>query len=128
KIDTTFVAPQVDPTNWKLTVGGMVDHPFELTYDELLKLPQVEEMVTLSCVSNEVGGDLVGNARWQGVRLADLLDRAGGQPGATQIVGASVDDFTAGFPTAIGTDGRVAMVAIGMNGEPLPINHGFPAR
>jgi DMSO/TMAO reductase YedYZ molybdopterin-dependent catalytic subunit len=128
KIDTTFVAPQIDPTTWTLKITGMVDHPFQLTYDELSKLPQIEEMVTLSCVSNDVGGDLVGNATWQGVHLTDLLNRAGVQPGATQIVGKSVDDFTAGFPTSIGTDGRVAMVAIGMNGEPLPINHGFPAR
>jgi hypothetical protein len=88
----------------------------------------VEEAVTLSCVSNEVGGDLVGNARWQGVRLADLLERAGVQPGGTQILGVSVDGFTAGFPTDVGLDGRVAMVAVGMNGEALPVAHGFPAR
>ena len=82
----------------------------------------------MSCVSNEVGGNLVGNAVWQGVPLADLLERAGIQDGATQIVGRSVDDFTAGFPTEIGLDGRTALVAVGMNGEPLPAAHGFPAR
>jgi DMSO/TMAO reductase YedYZ molybdopterin-dependent catalytic subunit len=127
-IDTALVKPQVDPASWRLSVGGMVDRPFDLGFDELLAMPMIEESVTLSCVSNEVGGELVGNARWQGVRLADILDRAGVQAGATQIVGISTDGFTAGFPTAVGLDGRVAMVAVGMNGEPLPIAHGFPAR
>jgi DMSO/TMAO reductase YedYZ molybdopterin-dependent catalytic subunit len=88
----------------------------------------LEEAVTLSCVSNEVGDDLVGNAIWRGVPLADLLDRAGVQPGATQVIGRSVDDFTTGFPTEVALDGRPAMIAIGMNGEPLPAAHGFPAR
>ncbi len=106
----------------------MVDNPFEITYDELLALDAVEEVVTLQCVSNEVGGDLVGNAVWQGVPLSVLLDRAGVQPGATQIVGRSVDRFTAGFPTELVGDGRVAMLAYAMNGEPLPARHGFPAR
>ena len=87
-----------------------------------------EDTVTLQCVSNEVGGNLVGNATWQGVRLATLLDRAGVQAGATQIVGRSVDGFTAGFPTEVGLDGRTALVAVAMNGEPLPAEHGFPAR
>src|SRR3546814_20746052 len=88
----------------------------------------VEEVVTLSCVSNEVGGDLVGNAVWLGVPLADVLERAGVQDGASQIVGRSVDGFTAGFPTDVALDGRVAMVAIGMNGEPLTARHGYPDR
>ena len=104
----------------------MVDHPFELTYDELLAMPMVEEPVTISCVSNEVGGDLIGNAVWRGVPLPTLLERAGVQPGATQIVGRSVDDFTVGFPTELALDGRTALVAVGMNGEPLPAKHGFP--
>ncbi len=91
-------------------------------------MSDVQELVTLSCVSNEVGGNLVGNAAWQGVRLATLLDRAGVQAGATQIVGRSVDGFTAGFPTEVGLDGRTALVAVAMNGEPLPAEHGFPAR
>jgi DMSO/TMAO reductase YedYZ molybdopterin-dependent catalytic subunit len=127
-IDTALVKPQVDPATWRLRITGLVDHPYELSFDDLLQLPMIEEAVTLSCVSNEVGGDLVGNARWQGVRLADVLDRAGVQPAGTQIVGISTDGFTAGFPTAVGLDGRVAMIAVGMNGEPLPIAHGFPAR
>ena len=84
--------------------------------------------MTLSCVSNEVGGDLVGNAIWLGVPLLEILERAGVQEGATQIVGRSVDGFTAGFPTEVALDGRPAIVAIGMNGEPLPAVHGFPAR
>src|SRR3546814_7087371 len=88
----------------------------------------VEEVVTLSCVSNEVGGDLVGNAVWLGVPLAAVLERAGVQDGASQIVGRSVDGFTAGFPTDVALDGRVAMVAIGMNGVPQTDRHGYPAR
>ncbi len=84
----------------------MVDRPFELTFADLLELDQVEADITLSCVSNEVGGDLVGNARWQGVPLVDLLDRAGVQAGATQIVARSVDGWTGGFPTEAAGDGR----------------------
>ena len=112
--------PQVDAATWKLTINGMVDNPLTFTYDELLAMRLVEEPVTLSCVSNEVGGDLVGNAVWRGVPLTTLLDRAGVHPGATQIVGRSVDDFTVGFPTEQALDGRTALVAFGMNGEPLP--------
>ena len=128
RIDTALLTPDVDPSSWKLQINGMVDRPFSITYDELLALATVSEPVTLQCVSNEIGGNLVGNAVWQGVPLSVLLDRAGVQAGATQIVGTSVDGWTAGFPTALGTDGRVAMVAVAMNGEPLPVAHGFPAR
>jgi len=128
RIDTALVVPQVDPADWKLQITGMVDRPYSLTFDELLALPQVEEAVTLQCVSNDVGGDLVGNARWQGVPLKAILDKAGVQAGATQIVGKSVDGWTAGFPTDVALDGRIAMVAVGMNRELLPITHGFPAR
>ncbi len=128
RIDTALVVPQVDVAHWKLSVTGKVDHPFTLTFDDLQALDQVEEAVTLSCVSNDVGGDLVGNARWQGVPLRTLLARAGVQKGGTQIVGRSVDGFTVGFPTAALDDGRTALVAVGMNGEPLPTVHGFPAR
>jgi hypothetical protein len=106
----------------------MVDRPYTLTYDELLALESVEDIVTLQCVSNEVGGNLVGNAAWQGVPLAAVLERAGVQAGATQIVGRSVDGFTAGFPTEVGLDGRTALVVYAMNGEPLPARNGFPAR
>ena len=128
RIDAALSTPQVDPNGWSLKITGMVDEPFELTYDEILEMDLVERVVTLSCVSNEVGGRLVGNAVWQGVPLDQLLERAGVQPGATQLVGRSVDDFTAGFPTELIHDGRTAMLAIGMNGEPLPVRHGFPAR
>jgi DMSO/TMAO reductase YedYZ molybdopterin-dependent catalytic subunit len=128
RIDTALIVPQVDVDTWRLSIDGMVDSPFSLSFDELLALPMVEETVTLSCVSNEVGGSLVGNALWQGVRLRDLLDRAGVQADATQIVGRSTDGFTVGFPTEVALDGRTALVAVGMNGEPLPVNHGFPAR
>jgi DMSO/TMAO reductase YedYZ molybdopterin-dependent catalytic subunit len=128
RIDTALVVPQVDPAGWKLRIGGLVDNPYELTYDEILAMDLVETSVTLSCVSNEVGGDLVGNATWLGVPLRDLLDRAGVQSEGTQIVAVSVDDFDAGFPTELAYDGRTALLAVGMNGEPLPISHGFPAR
>ena len=128
RIDTALTVPQIAPDDWTLRITGMVDNEIELTLADILDRPQVEEIVTLSCVSNEVGGDLVGNARWQGVLLADLLAEAGPQDGAEQVVGVSVDGFTAGFPLEVAMDGRPAMIAIGMNGEPLPVVHGFPAR
>ncbi len=127
-IDTALSYPQIDPQDWSLRIHGMVDREVEISFDELLDLGLVREQVTLSCVSNRVGGRLVGNAEWVGVPLATVLDRAGVQPGATQIVGRSVDRWTAGFPTEVALDGRIAMVAVQMNGEPLPISHGFPAR
>jgi DMSO/TMAO reductase YedYZ molybdopterin-dependent catalytic subunit len=129
RIDAALVIPRVDVESWRLGVTGMVDRPLELTYDDLLELPLVEQHVTIACVSNPVGGNLVGNALWTGVRLRDLLEMAGVQEGATQIVGRSVDGFTAGFPTSWALEpAREALVAVGMNGEPLPAQHGFPAR
>lgn len=128
KIDTALSVPRVDLDAWSLKITGLVDRPYELTYDDLLDLPMVERYVTLSCVSNSVGGGLVGNAKWLGVPLSDILDRANVLPGADQIVGRSVDGFTVGFPTEAAFDGREALVAVGMNGEPLPFDHGFPAR
>ena len=128
RIDTALIVPQIDPEKWSLRVEGAVDRPFTLTYAELMAMPQIEADVTLSCVSNEIGGDLAGNARWQGVLLSELLERAGLRRGATQVLGRSVDGFTAGFPTEVALDGRDAMVAVAMNGEPLPAAHGFPAR
>lgn len=128
RIDTAFTIPRVDPGSHRIAFTGMVDHPFELTFDELLDLADTEVDVTLSCVSNEIGGDLVGNARWLGVPLARLLDRAGVQAQADQIVGRSVDGWTGGFPVEAAFDGRPAIVAVGMNGQPLPARHGFPAR
>jgi DMSO/TMAO reductase YedYZ molybdopterin-dependent catalytic subunit len=128
RIDTALVPPRVDLDRWRLRITGMVDRPFEVTYAELMSMPQVEADITLSCVSNEVGGNLAGSARWQGVPLADVLQRAGVRSGATQIVGRSVDGWTSGFPTEMLSDGRAALVAVGMNGRPLPLAHGFPAR
>jgi len=128
RIDTAFTIPQVDPATWSMRIKGMVDNELTFTLDDLLARATTQADVTLSCVSNRIGGDLVGNARWTGVPLQDLLDEAGVQPGGTQIMSRSVDDFTAGFPTSLAGDGRTALVAIGMNGEPLPTRHGFPAR
>jgi DMSO/TMAO reductase YedYZ molybdopterin-dependent catalytic subunit len=128
RIDTALAIPRVDAARWRLAVRGRVDRPFELSYDDLLALDMVEEAVTIQCVSNEVGGDLVGTARWQGVPLLPLLERAGLHDDATQVVGRSVDGWTAGFPTEILRDGRSALLVVGMNGEPLPPRHGYPAR
>lgn len=128
RIDTALVVPQVDPETWSLSIGGMVERPLRFTLEELLALPQVEADITLQCVSNEVGGPLVGLARWQGVRLSDLLERAGVRPGAEQVVGRSVDGWTGGFPIEYAAADRFTMVALGMNGELLPVDHGFPAR
>ena len=129
RIDTALLVPRPELATWRLRVTGMVAQPFELTYDELTAMPLHEQFVTIACVSNEVGGDLVGNALWSGVRLKELLDRAVISPAATQIVGRAVDGFTVGFPTAWAiADDREPLVAVAMNGEPLPANHGFPAR
>ena len=127
-IDTAIGVPQVDHRTWSLSFTGRVDNPFSITYDELLAMPLVERYITLCCVSNRVGGGLVGNAKWLGVPLRTLVERAGVRRDGNQLVGRSVDRFTVGFPTAAVFDGREALVAIGMNGEPLPLKHGFPAR
>ncbi len=129
RIDTKLLVPRIDATSWSLKINGMVEHELQLSYNELLDMPLVERYVTISCVSNEVGGALVGNAKWTGVHLRDLLDRAGVRTGATQVVGRSFDGWTAGFPTQWLTGpGEGAMVAVGMNGETLTPDHGFPAR
>ncbi|MGF1597644.1 MAG: molybdopterin-dependent oxidoreductase [Acidimicrobiales bacterium] len=128
QIDTAVLTPQVDPADWELRIVGMVDRERTYTYRELLERATTVEPVTLSCVSNEVGGNLVGNAVWQGVPLVDLLDEAGIEAGATQIASRSVDGWTCGFPTELAYDGRTALVAVAMNDEPLPLRHGFPAR
>lgn len=128
RIDTALTVPQVPRESWRLSIDGLVDTPIELTYDDLVARPMVERYVTLSCVSNPVGGDLVGNALWQGVLLADVLDEAGVRPDAEQLVSRSIDGWTCGTPVEAVMDGRDAMLAIGMNGEPLPARHGFPVR
>ncbi len=128
RIDTALVVPQVKVDSWKLSVAGMVDRPMEFTFDDLLARPQIERQITLSCVSNQVGGDLVGNAVWQGVLLKDILEEAGVQDGAEQVVSKSIDGWTCGSPLESIMDGRDAMLAIAMNGEPLPARHGYPVR
>jgi len=128
RVDTSLEAPQVSPDGWSLKIKGMVDQELTFSYQDLLDRPLVERDITLVCISNEVGGPYAGTARWLGVPLADLLHEAGVQAGADQLVSRSVDGWTAGTPTSVVLDGRDALVAIGMNGEPLPVNHGFPAR
>ncbi|MEE8330325.1 MAG: molybdopterin-dependent oxidoreductase [Acidimicrobiia bacterium] len=128
RVDTALTVPQITEETFSLRVWGMVDQELTLTYDNLIARPQIEADITLACVSNTVGGALVGNARWQGVRLDELLAEAGVDSGADQVVGRSVDGYTCGFPVAAATDGRDAMIAIGMNGVRLPLEHGFPAR
>ncbi len=127
RIDTAFVVPRVSIDDWQLKVTGMVRKPLTLSFDDLLARPMIETDVTIACVSNEVGGGLVGNARWLGVRLDDLLEEAGIEPDADQIVGRSVDGWTGGFPVDV-LDGRDAIIAVAMNGEPLSPSHGYPAR
>jgi DMSO/TMAO reductase YedYZ molybdopterin-dependent catalytic subunit len=128
RIDTALVVPQVDPDTWELSIHGRVRRPYTISFAELLARPMVERYVTLCCVSNEVGGGLVGNARWLGVPVAELLAAAEPLPGADQVVSRSVDGWTCGTPTAALTDGRDALLAVAMNGEPLPLEHGFPVR
>ncbi|MDQ1175940.1 molybdopterin-dependent oxidoreductase [Microbacterium sp. SORGH_AS_0421] len=128
RIDTALVVPQVDPATWTLRVHGMVEQEVVLRWDDLVALPQKETVATLACVSDEVGGSLIGNARWLGVPLRDILERAKPTAEADMVLSHSVDGFTASTPLEALTDGRDALLAIGMNGEPLPIEHGFPVR
>lgn len=128
RIDTALSFPRINLSSWKVEIGGMVDKPLTLTYNDLLARPQTERIVTLCCVSNEVGGEYISNASFQGVMLADLLNEAGVQSDAEQVFSTSLDGWTCGFPVAVALDGRDAMIAVGMNGEALPLEHGFPAR
>ena len=128
RIDTALVVPQVDPQTWTLRVHGMVEEEVTLTWDELLESDLVEAWVTLACVSNPVGGDLIGNQKWLGMPIADLLARARPTGDADMVLSRSVDGFTASSPLAALTDGRDALLAIAMDGEPLPVEHGFPVR
>jgi DMSO/TMAO reductase YedYZ molybdopterin-dependent catalytic subunit len=132
-IDTALSSPRVDVNNWSLKVKGAVDNPIELSYNDLLSMATREADITLSCVSNEVGGGLVSNGRWTGVLLSDVLAEAGVSRdkisnSSEQLVGRSVDGWTSGFKTDIALDGREALVAFGLNGEELPVKHGYPAR
>ncbi len=128
RIDTALVVPKIDVDSWTLRFRGMVGLERTYTYEDLLSRELVERDITLTCVSNEVGGILMGNARWLGVPLRELLQEAEVDPKATQVVGRSVDGWTSGFPMSAVTDGRDTLVAVAMNGEPLPFQHGFPAR
>jgi DMSO/TMAO reductase YedYZ molybdopterin-dependent catalytic subunit len=128
RVDTDLVLPQVAPDSWTLRIDGMVRSPVEITFDQLLKMPLTQADITLVCVSNVVGGPYAGNARWLGVPLATLLRRAGVKAGADQVLSTGTDGMTISTPLQAILDGRNALVAVGMNGQPLPVAHGFPAR
>ena len=128
RIDTALSFPNVDLDTWQLRIHGMVDNEIVLSYQDILDMPQIERTITICCVSNEIGGPYIGNAVWQGVLLKDLLDQAGVHSDAEQLFSRSIDGWTSGFPIGVAIDGRDSMLAIGMNGEPLPLEHGFPAR
>jgi DMSO/TMAO reductase YedYZ molybdopterin-dependent catalytic subunit len=128
RVDTAIVLPEVDPTSWQLRIHGMVRREITITFDELLRRPLIEDYVTLCCVSNPVAGPYIGNAKWLGASLASLLRQAGIRAGADQLMCTSVDGFTSGTPVQTVMDGRDALLAVAMNGQPLPIAHGFPVR
>ena len=128
RVDTALVLPQVDPSSWQLRIHGMVNREITLTFDQLIKRPLIEDYITLCCVSNPVDGPYIGNAKWLGASLAALLKEAGIKAGADQLLCTSVDGFTSGTPVQTVMDGRDALLAVAMNGQPLPIAHGFPAR
>jgi len=128
RIDTALLVPQVDAEDWTLRVHGLVEEEVVLTFQELLDADLVESWVTLTCVSNEIGGDLAGNAKWLGYPVRELLARAQPTADADMVLSTSADGFTASTPLGALTDGRDALLAVGMNDEPLPIDHGFPVR
>ena len=128
RIDTALRVPTIEPADWSLTLDGLVENPYVLSYDEILGMDLVKKDVTLTCVSNEIGGPLVGNAVWSGVPLSEIISKSKPLPEAQQVMCHSVDGFTAGFPIENIFDGRTALLAVGMNGRPLPVIHGFPAR
>ena len=128
RIDTALSFPRVDRVKWRLRVHGLVEREKIFSMDDLLALPQVERIITLCCVSNQVGGPLIGNAVWRGVLLKDVLESCGIEKNAEQVFSTSLDGWTSGFPISAAIDGRDALIAIGMNGEALPLMHGFPAR
>jgi DMSO/TMAO reductase YedYZ molybdopterin-dependent catalytic subunit len=128
RVDTAIVLPQVDPSTWQLRIHGMVNREITITFDELLRRPLIEDYITLCCVSNPVGGPYIGNALWLGASLASLLREAGIRAGADQLLSTSVDGFTVGTPVQTVMDGRDALLAVAMNGQALPVAHGFPVR
>ncbi|MFT4083548.1 MAG: molybdopterin-dependent oxidoreductase [Nocardioides sp.] len=128
RVDIDVTVPYVDPDSWRLRIHGMVDHELELTFAELVARRRTNAWITLNCVSNPVGGDLIGNAWWSGVRLRDLLAEAGVHSGADAVLQTAADGWTCGTPLSALTDDRPAILAVAMNGEALPIAHGFPVR
>ncbi len=128
RVDTSLILPKVPASTWQLRIHGMVDKPMILTYDDLIQLPMIERDITLTCVSEAVGGNFIGNAHWQGTLLAPILRKAGIQPGADQIVMRDVRGMTIGVATEPVMDGRDALLAVGMNGQVLPQPHGYPVR
>lgn len=128
RIDTALVVPQVDTSSWELKVHGMVENEFTMKFDELLSAELIETYVTLTCVSNVVGGNLAGNAKWLGYPLREVLARAKPKAGADMVLSTSIDGFSASTPLPVLQDSRDAILAVGMNGEPLPLEHGFPVR
>lgn len=128
RIDTALAVPQMARADWKLRIHGMVDKEMTFTFDDLKDLEVVERAVTLTCVSNPIGGNLIGNAMWTGYRVRDLLQRCGVHPDADMVLSTSADGFTAGTPAEALTDGRDSLLAFGMNGVPLPVEHGYPVR
>ncbi|MEW5096460.1 molybdopterin-dependent oxidoreductase [Clavibacter michiganensis] len=129
RIDTALQVPSVDAASWKLRITGMVEQEVEITFAELLALPLEEHVTTLTCVSNEVGGNLIGNALWLGYPIRLLLERAKPTAGADMVLSTSQDGWTASTPLEALTDpDRASILAVGMNGEPLPQQHGFPVR
>jgi DMSO/TMAO reductase YedYZ molybdopterin-dependent catalytic subunit len=128
RVDTAIVLPEVSPSSWQLRVHGMVAREITITFDQLIRRPLTSDYITLTCVSNPVGGPYVGNALWVGASLASLLREAGVRAGADQLLCTSVDGFTSGTPVQTVMDGRDAMLAVAMNGTALPVAHGFPVR
>ncbi|HEY1671674.1 MAG TPA: molybdopterin-dependent oxidoreductase [Streptosporangiaceae bacterium] len=128
RVDTAVVVPRVTTQEWKLRIHGMVDKPIDINYEDLLSRPQLQRDITIVCVSESVGGGYIGNARWQGARLADLLREAGVHPGASQIVMRDAHGMALGVSTEAVMDGRDALLAVKMNGQPLPAEHGYPVR
>ncbi len=128
RIDTALVVPQIDPAEWSLRIHGLVEQEVTITWDELLRLPLGESITTLACVSNPVGGDLIGTAVWLGYPIRELLARAQPTADADMVLSRSIDGFTASTPLGVLTDDREAVLAVAMNGDPLPLEHGFPVR
>ncbi|MGW0040292.1 molybdopterin-dependent oxidoreductase [Rhodococcus sp. NPDC003348] len=128
RIDTALRVPMLTTDDWSLRIHGMVDREITVRWADLVARTPIERTITLTCVSNEVGGSLAGNATWIGYRIKDLLDEAGVSPDADMLLSTSSDGFTSGTPIAVLRDGRDAMLAVTMNGQPLPFEHGYPVR